>query len=351
MDPISQAISTLRVGRGTVRRFRQSGAWGLRFSGLTGSGFHVVLHGTGWLLAADAPPVPLRAGDIVLVTSGADHGLAAEPRPLRGLPPVALGTARPPAGAAGFEFLCGAYRLDTGRVHPYLAALPGLLVVPAAATVSPPEAAAIDPYRPRDREPEAGYEPESGHEPGAARRPEAGLGPEAADGPEADRRPGSPLPSVVALLDAHEAQAGGPGTDTVRPALLDLMLTHALTGWLASADRPATPDPAITTLLNMIDDSPQTRWTVRDLGRAAGLSRAALTRRFTAAVGRPPMAYLIGARLDRAARLLRETEAPLSSIARQVGYATEFSFAGAFRREYGVAPGRFRAAARSGSSG
>lgn len=286
MDPISQAISTLRVGRGTVRRFRQSGAWGLRFSGLTGSGFHVVLHGDGWLLAADASPVPLRPGDVVLVTSGADHGLGSDPRPLRGLPPVALGTARPDPGAADFEFLCGAYRLDHGRVHPYLAALPALIVAPAD-------------------------------------------------------------PAVVALLDAHETRTGAPGADTVRPALLDLMLTHALTHWLASAERPPTPDPAITSLLSMIDDSPQTRWTVRELSRAAGLSRAAFTRRFTAAAGRSPMAYLIGVRLDRAARLLRETEAPLASIARQVGYATEFSFAGAFRREYGVAPGRFRQAART----
>ncbi|MFI5840059.1 AraC family transcriptional regulator [Catenuloplanes sp. NPDC051500] len=288
MDPISQAMSALRVGRGTVRRFRQSGAWGLRFSGLPGSGFHVVLHGRGWLLSTDAP-VELRAGDVVLITAGADHGLGSDPRPLRGLPPVALGTAGTDPGPADFEFLCGAYRLDHGRVHPYLAALPGLIVVPAA-------------------------------------------------------------PPLVALLDAHESQPAGPGADTVRPALLDLMLTHALTHWLASADRPPTPDPAITSLLSRIHDSPQTRWTVPELSRAAGLSRAAFTRRFTAAAGRSPMAYLIAARLDQGARLLRETEAPLASIARQVGYATEFSFAGAFRREYGVAPGRFRQAARTGVS-
>src|SRR4051794_13770152 len=87
MDAMSQAISALRVGRGTVRRFRQSGSWGLGFSGLTGSGFHVVLRGTGWLLTRDRPPVELSQGDVVLITSGADHGLAAEPRPLSGLAP------------------------------------------------------------------------------------------------------------------------------------------------------------------------------------------------------------------------------------------------------------------------
>jgi AraC-like DNA-binding protein len=51
-------------------------------------------------------------------------------------------------------------------------------------------------------------------------------------------------------------------------------------------------------------------------------------------------------RLSCAARQLRETDAPLAVIARQVGYSTEFAFAAAFRREYGVSPGRFRNTAR-----
>ncbi|MGI3227233.1 hypothetical protein ACRJ4B_28840 [Streptomyces sp. GTA36] len=29
-------------------------------------------------------------------------------------------------------------------------------------------------------------------------------------------------------------------------------------------------------------------------------------------------------------------------MARQVGYSTEFAFGAAFRREYGISPGRFR---------
>lgn len=35
-------------------------------------------------------------------------------------------------------------------------------------------------------------------------------------------------------------------------------------------------------------------------------------------------------------------EEPLATIARQVGYSTEFAFGVAFRREYGISPGRFR---------
>ncbi|MEV6632669.1 hypothetical protein AB0M54_18160 [Actinoplanes sp. NPDC051470] len=43
------------------------------------------------------------------------------------------------------------------------------------------------------------------------------------------------------------------------------------------------------------------------------------------------MTYLIDWRLDHGARLLRETRAPLATIARQVGYSSEYAFANASR--------------------
>jgi AraC-like DNA-binding protein len=43
-----------------------------------------------------------------------------------------------------------------------------------------------------------------------------------------------------------------------------------------------------------------------------------------------------------AGRLLRESDVPLSVVAQQVGYSSEFAFAKAFKREYGIAPGRYR---------
>jgi AraC-like DNA-binding protein len=90
-------------------------------------------------------------------------------------------------------------------------------------------------------------------------------------------------------------------------------------------------------------------WTVRSLGEVAGLSRTAFARRFTALVGQPPLAYLTWWRLTVAARLLRRTDAPLAAIAAKVGYGSEFAFAAAFRREYGIAPGRYRRTAAAGA--
>ena len=111
---------------------------------------------------------------------------------------------------------------------------------------------------------------------------------------------------------------------------------HDAAGW------PDTDDPAIAAALREIHKNPQRPWTVQRLSEAAGIPRTAFTRRFTTEVGQPPMSYLISWRLGGGARLLRETDAPPATIARQAGYSTEFAFSGAFRRDYGAPPSRFR---------
>nr|WP_260194553.1 helix-turn-helix transcriptional regulator [Actinophytocola gossypii] len=56
------------------------------------------------------------------------------------------------------------------------------------------------------------------------------------------------------------------------------------------------------------------------------------------------MAYLTWWRMTTAARLLRESDAPLRTVAARCGYSSEFAFAKAFKREYGLAPGQYRRA-------
>ncbi|MFI5581584.1 helix-turn-helix transcriptional regulator [Streptomyces sp. NPDC051822] len=58
--------------------------------------------------------------------------------------------------------------------------------------------------------------------------------------------------------------------------------------------------------------------------------------------GQPPLGYLTWWRMTTAARLLRTSDAPLRSIAAQVGYTSEFAFANAFKRTHGTAPGMYR---------
>jgi AraC-like DNA-binding protein len=290
VDLINEVVGSARAGQAFARRICASGSWGLRFLAFSGVGFHVILRGSGWLVTAVGEPVALRQGDIVFAPHGTEHGLSHAVRALGELPAASTRTQPHDPDPAAIEFLCGAYRLDHGHVHFFLRGLPDVIYV----------------------------------------------------SPDYDRHP--ELRSLIDLLDDNVAQPRL-GTGVSRSALVDLLLVHVLRVWQeeqGAAAWPTVNDAAIATTLREIHKNPQAPWTVQQLGGMVGLSRTAFTRRFTLSVGKPPMAYLIGWRLIRGAQLLRETEAPLAVIARQVGYSSEFAFAGAFRREFGISPGRFR---------
>ena len=85
--------------------------------------------------------------------------------------------------------------------------------------------------------------------------------------------------------------------------------------------------------------------TLTDLAREVGVSRATLARRFADEVGETPMAYLTEWRLALAADLLREPDATVAGVARQVGYGTGFALSAAFSRVRGISPSEHRALA------
>ncbi|MGP3774951.1 cupin domain-containing protein [Streptomyces sp. SDT5-1] len=149
-------------------------------------------------------------------------------------------------------------------------------------------------------------------------------------------------------LLAEEIGREGPGQDVVLDRLLDLLLITSLRAWFSrpEADAPAwyraLGDPVVGRALRLIQDAPAHPWTVLELAERAGVSRAALARRFTELVGEPPMTYLTGWRLALAADLLREGEATVAAIARRVGYGSAFALSTAFKREYGVSPQEYR---------
>jgi AraC-like DNA-binding protein len=54
------------------------------------------------------------------------------------------------------------------------------------------------------------------------------------------------------------------------------------------------------------------------------------------------MAYLTWWRMTSAAQLLRDSDRPLPAIAAEVGYGSPFAFSHAFKRQFGLTPGRYR---------
>jgi AraC-like DNA-binding protein len=83
-------------------------------------------------------------------------------------------------------------------------------------------------------------------------------------------------------------------------------------------------------------------WDLARLAKEAGMSRTAFSVRFHELVGEPPLKYATRCRMDRAAGLLRSTDATIVHIAARVGYDSEIGFGRAFKRHTGVSPAAYR---------
>ncbi|MEY9845444.1 AraC-like DNA-binding protein [Streptacidiphilus sp. BW17] len=302
MDVVSDAIAAVRVGNPETTRVSVTGTWCTRIEGYQGAGFHVVLRGSCWLLpdSGDAP-VSLGPGDAVLLPHGTGHILADSPtdeRTVRQAVPLerwfASGEPFPgtvPDPGDTVQLLCGKYRLDRSRKHPLLAELPAVVHLPSRVGGNQELRAAID-------------------------------------------------------LLGRELELRGPGSCIAVQSLLDLLLVYMIRSWMSDGAVGAWPgvlsDPVAAAALRALHTDPAATWTNDSLAVASGVSRATLARRFTTLVGRPPMAYLGWWRLTLAARMLRDTQDPLATIARRVGYGSPYAFSHAFRREFGTTPGRHR---------
>ncbi|HEX6244752.1 MAG TPA: helix-turn-helix transcriptional regulator [Polyangiales bacterium] len=98
--------------------------------------------------------------------------------------------------------------------------------------------------------------------------------------------------------------------------------------------------------LSLMDAALERRWTVSALARQVAMSRPVFARRFRAALGTSPLRHLAMRRMQRAAQLLERPELSLAEVAARVGYASEFAFNRAFKRQFRIAPGSYRRALR-----
>jgi AraC-like DNA-binding protein len=299
VDVLSDVIAVMRTGEPVSARVVWHAPWGQRFAPVPGAaGFQVVLQGTCWLAAPDVDPIPLSVGDVVFFPHGRGHTLAdslTTPITAEACDPNDPHFPEPESRDGPTTVTaCGAYQLDPARAHPLLLSLPELVHVPAR----------------------VGHRPE--------------------------------LRAAIDLLSV-ELERPRLGSDALVPALLDTLLLYILRAWfeqqptsVTSGWAAALNDPPVTAALHAIHRAPGHPWTVAKLAAEGGLSRAPFARRFNALVGLPPLTYLTWWRMIIAGRLLRDSDLSLAVVAGRVGYSSEFAFSAAFKRRYGVAPGRYR---------
>ena len=266
----------------------------LRFPCERSIGLHVVVQGPVHLHAPTlAEPLALATGDVAFMARGCDHALSVGPS-LAGLQPQTISQDLGPVQAGGSVVVGGAYQLWCTPLHPLFAELPAWSVLRADA-------------RPR-------------------------LGPLA----------------LAAGLMEQEIRAAQPGSDTIVQALLDMVFTYALReiaderGQAGHGWSHAARDPQVRRALTLMHERSAYPWTLDELAQQSGLSRTALAERFRDAMGDTPLNHLRVLRMQRAMRLLTETDHKLEAVAAEVGYQDAFSFSKVFKRTVGLSPKAFR---------
>lgn len=304
MDLLTDLLPAMRVKSAMYTRVEATAPWGLDFIPYHHTKFGLVLEGNAYInIAGDPTAVPLSAGDCYLLPRGDAFTLRDSfDSPLRNFEDVwgqiEGRTLRYGGGGAGCTIIGGRFIFEGSRHPAILDILPSLVHF----KVSPSELRAIR--------------------------------------------------STIEML-ASEIADPAMGSPLVVDRLADIFFVQTLRAYIGSANGRdvkwlgAVADHQIGGALRVLHEQSSQEWTVEKLAAAVAMSRSAFALRFKALVGAAPMEYLAHCRIQKASRLLHESDMSIGQIADTIGYDSEMSFNKAFKRHVGVPPGKFRTTQRN----
>jgi AraC-like DNA-binding protein len=274
--------------------------------------FHLLTEGHGYaqVEGRDDRPLPLSAGDILVVPHGDAHILGNGPfvtpvdrkQVLEQVLSQGLKVSRMGGGGELTKFICGYMSCDPQLSRVFLGGLPPILKISIRDGVS-----------------------------------------------------GQWLEQSI-RYSVDNADVSGPGGETVLAKLSEVLFVETLrryiaqlpqkhTGWLAGVR-----DPEVGKALALLHRKPAHPWTIATLANEVGISRSVLAERFRRYLSETPIAYLTRWRLQLGAQMLTTTSTSVAHIAGEVGYESEASFNRAFKREFRLPPARFRSESKAARS-
>lgn len=301
MDILTDVLNTLELRGWLSSRRELAPPWRYDFVASVDSMFHVMNYGGAYLeVEGEAVPIRVEDGDVLLFPTGHAHSLYDDPAsPLTRLVHLDYNPQRGHhvvnQDGEGIKplLLCGAFHFEYPHNFPLLHRLPELI-----------------------------------HIRGSQGRLEQGF-------------------ADLMRLIVRESASQQPGAQVMLRRLTELLFIQVIRLWIDQQAETsvgwvkALRDQPVSTALGLIHESPERRWTVKELAEAAALSRSAFSARFTELVGEPPMTYLTRWRMLRATRLLKN-EVRIETIADLLGYESEAAFRKAFKREIGIPPAQYR---------
>ena len=294
-DPLAAVISLLRPRTVLSKVVKGSGAWAVRYEAYRDPAFCLVLDGSCYFDVEGVGLLELKQGDFVLLPVTPAFTLASDlcVKPQRGVPTRAREVRHgAPSGPASLRLLGGYFQFDSPNARLLVSLLPPVVHI-------------------------------RGGEQGAGRL----------------RR--------IAELIGEEASSDHAGRDLVLERLVEVLIIEALRFRPETAGKPeqgllaGLADPSLARPLRGIHVDVARRWTVAELARTAGMSRAVFAERFTRKVGMPPMQYVQEWRMALAKDILRRERPALAEVAERLGYQSTSAFSTAFARLAGCSPSEF----------
>ncbi|MEO1251310.1 MAG: AraC family transcriptional regulator [Pseudomonadota bacterium] len=303
MDVLSDILNIVTLKGSLYFRTQFAPPWGVNVPNYSNvARFHLVTRGQCWARVAGEPDsLALNAGDLIVIPHGAAHDLSDSPEtPIESLDHVVDASGFKGTGALVYGgddegapacLVCGHFAFDPNVGRILLDNLPPYILI-------------------------HGFQ-------------SANIG---------------WIDDAMKLI-AQEVHDEAPGSEAIVNRLSEILFIQTIRHYARDASTglmASLRDPQLGRALAAMHETPSRDWTVDALAQTAGLSRTVFSERMKDKIGMSPMQYLTQWRMELASRMLMKKSANLARVAPEVGYQSVGAFIKAFKKHYGVGPGRFQ---------
>ncbi len=293
---INDILETLRFHGTVFFNSELSQPWGMTLSKSNSIRFHISVSGQFFLGNFCSEPISVKDQDVVMITQAESHWVADNPG--RELVESDLASEMCQLGAPLFQqgktthhVICGLISFEHFTQHPFLASLPPVIHLEKV-------------------------------------------------------KDNQSVWMLIKLINQIMQESLYPKTGII-DRLAEVLFLQLLANYLQHTERPqgfiaGMQDHRLQQALLLIHRHPEKPWTVNELGKMVGLSRATLIRYFQKHVGLSPMAYITYWRLSKANNAIRNSNETVEQIAEKVGFSSSQSLSKAFKRQYGKSPSEVR---------